>query len=183
MIELKKVSKKYKDKVILKDILIKFEENNITCLIGESGCGKTTILKMINRLIKPTSGEIYINNENIKNKDIIKLRRSIGYVIQQTGLFPHMTIKNNIELISKIEKLPQKFINERIYEVMEMVGLDNALLENYPSELSGGQQQRIGIARAFFTNPEIILMDEPFSALDPITRSSLQDELLHIQAK
>ncbi len=183
MIELKKVSKKYKDKVILKDISIKFEENNITCLIGESGCGKTTILKMINRLIKPTSGEIYINNENIKNKDIIKLRRSIGYVIQQTGLFPHMTIKNNIELISKIEKLPQKFINERIYEVMEMVGLDNALLENYPSELSGGQQQRIGIARAFFTNPEIILMDEPFSALDPITRSSLQDELLRIQAK
>ena len=183
MIELKKVSKKFKDKTILKDISIKFESNNITCLIGESGCGKTTILKMINRLIKPTSGDIFIDKENIKDKDVIKLRRSIGYVIQQTGLFPHMTIKENVELISRIEKRPKKFINERIYEVMDMVELDNSLLERYPTELSGGQQQRIGIARAFFTNPEIILMDEPFSALDPITRTALQDELLQLQEK
>lgn len=181
MIELKKVSKKFKEKVILKDVSIKFEDNNITCLIGESGCGKTTILKMINRLIKPTSGDIFIDKENIKDKDVIKLRRSIGYVIQHTGLFPHMTIKENVELISKIEKRPKKFINERIYEVMDMIGLDNSLLERYPTELSGGQQQRIGIARAFFTNPNIILMDEPFSALDPITRCALQDELLQLQ--
>ncbi len=181
MIELKRVSKRYKDKVVLKDISIKFEDNNITCLIGESGCGKTTILKMINRLIKPTSGNIFIDEENIKDKDVIKLRRSIGYVIQQTGLFPHMTVKDNVELISRIEKRPLKFINERTYEVMDMVGLDNNVLERYPTELSGGQQQRIGIARAFFTNPNIILMDEPFSALDPITRSSLQDELLQLQ--
>ncbi len=183
MIELRKISKKYKEKTILKDISVVFEDNNITCLIGESGCGKTTILRMINRLIKPTSGNIFIDNKNIKDKDVIKLRRSIGYVIQQTGLFPHMTIKENIELIAKIEKRPKKFINERVYEVMNMVGLDNALLEHYPSELSGGQQQRIGIARAFFNNPNIILMDEPFSALDPITRSSLQDELLELQEK
>lgn len=182
MIKFDKVSKKYKDKIVLEDISFEIEDNTITTLIGESGCGKTTTLKMINRLIEPTSGTITIHGEDIKKKDVIKLRRSMGYVIQQTGLFPHMTIRENIELISKLEKRDPQKIRERTEEMMKMVGLSSSeYLDRYPAELSGGQGQRIGIARAFATDPEIILMDEPFSALDPMTRSFLQDELIRLQ--
>ena len=181
MIEFKNVTKKYKNIKILDNISFKIEENKITTLIGESGCGKTTTLKMINRLIEPTSGEILINGHNIKKENVIKLRRNIGYVIQQTGLFSHMTIRENIEIIPKLEKMNKDKINERTLEMMEMVGLNEEYLDRYPSQLSGGQQQRIGIARAFENNPNIILMDEPFSALDPITRSSLQEELIKLQ--
>lgn len=141
-------------------------------------------LKMINRLIKPTSGKIFINGEDIASKDVIKLRRNIGYVIQQTGLFPHLTIRENIEMIPKVEKLNKASIEKRTLELMDMVGLNsNDFLDRYPTELSGGQQQRVGVARAFATNPEIILMDEPFSALDPITRVQLQEELIDLQSK
>lgn len=184
MIEFRDVSKSYKDKVILKKLNFTIEDNSIVVLIGESGCGKTTTLKMINRLIEPTSGKILINGKNIKKENPIKLRRSMGYVIQQTGLFPHLTIRQNIELISKLEKKPIKEIKERTTLMMKMVGLDEGdYLDSYPSELSGGQQQRVGIARAFATDPDIILMDEPFSALDPITRASLQDEVIRLQDK
>lgn len=184
MIEFKKVSKSYKEKKILQNINLTIEDNSIVILIGESGCGKTTTLKMINRLIEPTTGNIFINGKNTKKLNPIKLRRSIGYVIQQTGLFPHLTIKENIELISKLEKNNPKEISKRTIKMMEMVGLSpDDYLDCYPAELSGGQQQRVGIARAFATNPDIILMDEPFSALDPITRSSLQDEVIHLQEK
>ena len=184
MINFKNVSKSFGNKKILDNINIEIEKNKITCLIGESGCGKTTLLKMINRLNEPTSGIITINGKNILKQDPIKLRRSIGYVIQQTGLFPHMTIKENIEIIPKIEKLPKQDIEKKTLELMQMIDLNpTEYLNRYPNELSGGQQQRIGIARAFATDPDIILMDEPFSALDPVTRSSLQDELIKIQNK
>ena len=184
MINFKNVSKSFGNKKILDNINIEIEKNKITCLIGESGCGKTTLLKMINRLNEPTSGMITINGKNILKQDPIKIRRSIGYVIQQTGLFPHMTIKENIEIIPKIEKLPKQDIEKKTLELMQMIDLNpTEYLNRYPNELSGGQQQRIGIARAFATDPDIILMDEPFSALDPVTRSSLQDELIKIQNK
>lgn len=183
MIEFQNVYKSYKEKKILENINLVIEDNSIVVLIGESGCGKTTTLKMINRLIEPTKGKIMINGKNIKKTNPIKLRRSIGYVIQQTGLFPHLTIRQNIELISRLEKKEKKMIQEKTMELMKMVGLSEELLDSYPSELSGGQQQRVGIARAFATDPDIILMDEPFSALDPITRSSLQDEVIRLQDK
>lgn len=184
MIQFNKVSKNYKEKKILQVVSLTIEDNAITCLIGESGCGKTTTLKMINRLIEPTVGTITIDGEDIKKKNVIELRRSMGYVIQQTGLFPHMTIRENIELISRLEKKDPKIIAQRTLEMMEMIGLKaEDYLDRYPSELSGGQQQRIGIARAFATDPKIILMDEPFSALDPMTRINLQDELIRLQEK
>lgn len=182
MIEFINVGKRYKNQQILSNISFKIEKGEIVVLIGLSGCGKTTTLKMMNKLVKPTTGEIKINNELMSKIDVIKLRRKMGYVIQQTGLFPHMTIKENIELISKVEKIDKTEMAQRTNEVMQMVGLDpDEYATRYPNELSGGQQQRVGVARAFATNPEIILMDEPFSALDPITREDLQNELLHLQ--
>ena len=183
MIEFKNVFKNYKTTSILKNISFKVETGDIVCLIGESGCGKTTTLKMINRLINPSKGHILIDGEDVNSKNVIELRRNIGYVIQQTGLFPHLTIKENIELIAKLKKMDPHEINKKTKEMMNMVGLDLDLLDRYPTELSGGQQQRVGVARAFLTDPSIILMDEPFSALDPMTRNSLQDELLKIQEK
>ena len=183
MIEFKQVSKKFKNTTVLKDISFEIEKGNLVVLIGLSGCGKTTTLKMINRLIKATSGTITINNEDISKKDKIKLRRNIGYVIQQTGLFPHMTIRDNIEIIAHAEEKPKEEITKRTAELLDMVGMDDSFLDRYPNELSGGQQQRVGVARAFALDPEIILMDEPFSALDPITRNSLQEELVSLQSK
>ena len=184
MIKFEKISKKFKNTTVLSDVTFEIEEGQLVAIIGESGCGKTTTLKMINRLIKPTSGKIHINGEDISMKNVIDLRRNIGYVIQQTGLFPHMTIRENIELIPKVQNKSAEDITQRTYDLMDMVGLDcNKFLDRYPTELSGGQQQRVGVARAFATNPDIILMDEPFSALDPITRSSLQDELVSLQSK
>ncbi|WP_346939279.1 ABC transporter ATP-binding protein [uncultured Clostridium sp.] len=184
MIKFEKISKKFKNTTVLSDVTFEIEKGQLVAIIGESGCGKTTTLKMINRLIKPTSGKIHINGEDISMKNVIDLRRNIGYVIQQTGLFPHMTIRENIELIPKVQNKSSEDITQRTYDLMDMVGLDcNEFLDRYPTELSGGQQQRVGVARAFATDPDIILMDEPFSALDPITRSSLQDELVSLQSK
>lgn len=184
MIEFKGINKIFKNNIVLYDINLKLEEGNIIVFVGPSGCGKTTTVKMINRLIKPTSGQVLINGEDISNKNVIELRRNIGYVIQQTGLFPHMTIKENIGIVAKMQKMNSQEIESKTRELMEMVGLDYEKFANrYLAELSGGQQQRVGIARALITNPDIILMDEPFSALDPITRSQLQDELLNIQTQ
>ncbi|WP_297427548.1 ABC transporter ATP-binding protein [Clostridium sp.] len=184
MIEFKNVRKDFKNKTILKDITFNINKGELVAIIGSSGCGKTTTLKMINRLIKPTLGQILINGEDIALKDVIKLRRNIGYVIQQTGLFPHLTIRENIEMIPRVEKMNKDSIKKRTLELMEMIGLNSDdFLDRYPTELSGGQQQRVGVARAFATNPEIILMDEPFSALDPITRVQLQEELIDLQSK
>lgn len=184
MIRFENVTKKFKDTKVLSNISIEIEKGQLVVLIGASGCGKTTTLKMINRLIKPTTGKIFINNKDISMEDVIKLRRNMGYVIQQTGLFPHMTIKENIEIIPKIQKEQREKITQKTYELMDMVGLEHEkFLDRYPTQLSGGQQQRVGVARAFATDPDIILMDEPFSALDPITRSSLQDELIDLHSK
>ncbi len=184
MIKFENISKKYKDDYVLSNISFEINEGQLVAFIGASGCGKTTTLKMINRLIKPTSGEIYIDGEDISTKDVIELRRTMGYVIQQTGLFPHMTIRDNIEIIPKVQHKDSEAIKARTYELMDMVGLNpEDYLDRYPTELSGGQQQRVGVARAFATDPKIILMDEPFSALDPITRTGLQDELLNLQSK
>lgn len=182
MIEFQNVSKIFGKNQIIKNISFTIDQGALVTIIGSSGCGKTTTLKMINRLIKPTSGEILIQGENIREKDVLQLRRSMGYVIQQTGLFSHMTVRENIEIIPKLSKADPEQTRKRTLELMDMVGMDPSLyLDRYPTELSGGQQQRIGVARAFATDPEIILMDEPFSALDPITRTQLQDELLGLQ--
>ena len=183
MIRFENVSKAYKEHNVLENINLEIKKGELVVLIGPSGCGKTTLLKMINRLIEPTKGKIYINETDITAHDPIELRRNMGYVIQQTGLFVHMTVRENIEIIPHLAKLPENEIVERTIKLMEMVGLPAEFLDRYPNHLSGGQQQRIGVARAFAMDPSIILMDEPFSALDPITRSQLQDELVNLQAK
>ncbi len=184
MIKIENITKRYKNYTVLKSISFEVEKGEFVSIIGPSGCGKTTLLKMINRLIKPTSGKIYINGENIYDKDPITLRRNMGYVIQQNGLFPHMTIKDNIEIIPKLEKKNADDIYKRTIKLMNMVDLNpDEYLNRYPYELSGGEQQRIGVARAFANDTDIVLMDEPFSALDPITRADLQNELLNLQSK
>ena len=183
MIEMKNISKKVRNKIILDDISLKIDEGSFVVFIGPSGCGKTTTLKLMNKLIEPTSGEIYIDGKPISKEDPIKLRRNIGYVIQSIGLFPHLTIRENIELIPKLKKdQTDEEIEQKTLELMKMVGLNpNEFLDKYPSELSGGQQQRIGLVRAIATDAKIILMDEPFSALDPITRTQLQEWLYSLQ--
>lgn len=184
MIEFRNVSKIFSGNCVLKDISVKINKGEIVTLIGPSGCGKTTTLKMINRLIKPSSGEIFIKGVDISKQDVIALRRNLGYIIQQTGLFPHMNIQENIEIIARLNNKDEKNLLQKTCALMELVGLDPKIfLKRYPSELSGGQQQRVGFARAFSIDPEIILMDEPFSALDPLTRASLQDELINLQQK
>ena len=184
LIEFDHITKRYKETEVLRDVTLTIPAGETVCLIGESGSGKTTLLKMINRLIQPSSGEIRIDGENIAKKDVLALRRNIGYVIQQTGLFPHMTIAENIEVIPRALKMPVEQIKDRTAHLLDMVGLDaEHFLHRYPSELSGGQQQRIGVARAFACDPNIILMDEPFSALDPLTRTALQDEVSSLQNK
>ncbi|APH16236.1 glycine betaine/L-proline transport ATP binding subunit [Clostridium sporogenes] len=182
IIEFKNIKKSYKDVIVIENFNLEIEKGNLVVLIGSSGSGKTTLLKMINRLIESTSGEILVNGKNIKEVDSIKLRRSIGYVIQQTGLFPHLTVKENIEIIPKLMGKSKEEIDKKTNELLNMVGLESEkYMDRYPVELSGGQQQRVGVARAFATDAEIILMDEPFSALDPITRTELQEELFNIQ--
>ncbi len=182
MIEFKNVNKIINGKKILNDINITIEKGELVVFIGPSGCGKTTTLKMINKLLTPSSGQILIDGDKIGDKNTIKLRRNMGYVIQQAGLLPHLTIGDNIGLIPSIEKMPKKKINDKVVELLNLVGLDSEdFINKYPNELSGGQQQRVGVARALVMDPEIILMDEPFSALDPITKNQLQDEIFNIQ--
>ncbi|MGH4141171.1 ABC transporter ATP-binding protein [Clostridium sp.] len=182
MLEFKNITKVFKNQTVIKNISFTVNEGEFVVIVGQSGCGKTTTLKMINKLIAPTSGHIYVEGKDILKEDNIKLRRKMGYVIQQTGLLPHMTVGENIGLVPRLEKWTEDKIVKRTNELFKMVGMDSEEYEDrYPCELSGGQQQRIGVARAFATNPDIILMDEPFSALDPITRNQLQDELFNLQ--
>lgn len=182
MIKFENITKKYHQKTVIENFNLEIEEGQLVVFIGPSGCGKTTLLKMINRLLQPTSGKIYVDGKDILKEDPIQLRRNIGYVIQSTGLFPHMSIKENLELIPKLKGEDLVSIEKKTNELLELVGLDpKEFLYRYPSELSGGQKQRVGVARAFSTDSDIILMDEPFSALDPVTKSSLQEELFNMQ--
>lgn len=181
LIQFQNIVKKYRTKTIIRNFSLDIEDGQLVVFIGPSGCGKTTLLKMINRLIQPTSGKILLNGTDISTMNPIELRRNIGYVIQNTGLFPHMTIKENLELIPKLKGENIDLIEKKTIDLLTMVGLSEEYLQRYPKELSGGQQQRVGVARAFSTNSDIILMDEPFSALDPVTRSALQEELYQMQ--
>ncbi|WP_420491409.1 ABC transporter ATP-binding protein [Neobacillus drentensis] len=177
-VEFKEVSKDYGSGSVLSNFSLSIPQGKIITIIGPSGCGKTTLLKMVNRLIEPDEGSIIIDGSNIKGLDPVQLRRNIGYVIQQIGLFPHMTIEENISIVSRLKGEKRKALTSRVEELLELIGLESKAFRNrYPHELSGGQQQRIGVARALFSNPSIILMDEPFSALDPISRVQLQNEL------
>lgn len=182
MLKLEQVSKVYKGgKKAVNSIDLDIAKGEFICFIGPSGCGKTTTMKMINRLIEPSSGRIFIDGENIMEQDPVELRRKIGYVIQQIGLFPHMTIQQNISLVPKLLKWPEEKRKERARELLKLVDMGPEYLDRYPHELSGGQQQRIGVLRALAAEPPLILMDEPFGALDPITRDSLQEEFKKLQ--
>ena len=156
-------------------------EGEFITILGSSGCGKTTLLKMVNRLYEPDEGKIVLFGEDIQTVDVIKVRRRIGYVIQQVGLFPHMNIADNIATVPKLLKWDKEKINARVEELLLLIGLDPVeFKKRYPNQLSGGQQQRVGVARALATDPKIMLLDEPFGAIDSINRSKLQDELLQI---
>lgn len=183
MIEFKNVSKLYPDGTqAVKDLSLTIEKGELVVFIGTSGSGKTTSMRMINRMEEPTSGQILINGEDIREKDPVQLRRKIGYVIQSTGLMPHMTVYENITMVPRLLKWDEKRIRAKAEELMEQVDMEPELYFNrYPSELSGGQQQRIGVIRALAADQDIILMDEPFAALDPITRESLQEVVIDLQ--
>jgi osmoprotectant transport system ATP-binding protein len=187
MIAYNSVTKKYTRKnlttIALSNVSFTINKNSIVVLLGPSGCGKTTLLRLTNKLIKLTSGSIYINNININEYKDVELRQNIGYVIQQTGLFPNKTVAENIGIIPKVKKWKKIKIKNRVEELLDLVNLEPKKFYNkYPSELSGGQAQRIGFARALAVDPEIILMDEPFGSIDPINRLQIQDELLKLQS-
>ena len=183
MIRLENLSKVFpaQDEPAVDDLSMDIYEGEIVVLVGPSGCGKTTTMKMINRLIEPSSGRIFLQGEDVTNVNSDKLRRRIGYVIQQSGLFPHMTIADNIATVPKMLGWDKKRISDRTDELLETVGIDLSYRDRYPKELSGGQRQRIGVARAMAADPSVLLMDEPFGAIDPITRDRLQDEFLRLQ--
>lgn len=183
MIKFEGITKVYNDGFrAVDDLNLHVKEGELLVLIGPSGCGKTTTMKMINRLIEPSEGQILVEGEEISKKDPVELRRNIGYVIQHIGLLPNMTIGENVALVPILKKWDKAKYIKRVDELLEMVGLDPDIHRNrYPAELSGGQKQRVGVIRALAADPPIILMDEPFSALDPISREQLQDELIKLQ--
>ena len=183
VIEFKEVNKIYGDNVAVKHINLKIMAGEFVCLIGTSGSGKTTILRMINRMLKPSNGKIFIKGEEISDLNPVQLRRKIGYVIQNIGLMPHMTIYENITLVPKLLKWSEDKKKAKAKELIKLVELPEDFLDRYPYELSGGQQQRIGVVRALAADQDIILMDEPFGALDPITREGLQDLVKSLQEK
>lgn len=182
MIQFEHVSKSYGKTQILKDLTFTIPDGQFVVLIGPSGCGKTTTLKTINRLIEPDSGRISIDGKDVRDTDKVQLRRHIGYVIQQIGLFPNMTVAQNICVVPKLLKYDKARCDALVPELLRMVGMEQHA-DKYPSELSGGQQQRIGVLRALAASPPIVLMDEPFGALDPMTREVLQDEVKNLQQK
>jgi osmoprotectant transport system ATP-binding protein len=182
-IEFKNVSKQFKEStsIAVDNVSLTIEHGEFITILGSSGCGKTTLLKMINRLYDPQKGSIEFFGEDISNTDPVEFRRKIGYVIQQVGLFPHMTIAGNIATVPRILKWPKETIDARVDELLKLIDLEPREFRNrYPAQLSGGQQQRVGLARALAANPDVMLLDEPFGAIDAITRINLQDELLKI---
>ena len=186
MIELTNVHKSFDSggTFAVKDVTMTINEGEFFVLLGSSGCGKSTTLKMINRLIEPTSGKIVVDGLDVMEQDPIELRRNIGYVFQQIGLFPHMTIGDNVAIVPKLTGAPMQKRQERAFELLELVNLKPAeYAHRYPDELSGGQQQRVGVARALAADPSYLLMDEPFGALDALTREVLQQEILQLKER
>jgi osmoprotectant transport system ATP-binding protein len=185
MICLEHVSKTFPGSALpaVGDLSLEVPQGEIVVLVGPSGCGKTTTLKMINRIIEPTSGDIWVAGTNAAQTEPHLLRRNIGYVIQQTGLFPHRTIAQNIATVPRLLGWDRPRIDQRVGELIDLVGLDSEMADRFPAELSGGQQQRVGVARALAADPPVLLMDEPFGAVDPIVRTRLQVELLGLQAR
>lgn len=184
MIKLSSISKRYEgaSAPVVDGIDMEVGAGEICVLLGPSGCGKTTTLKMINRLIQPSSGKIFIDGRDTDEFEVVELRRQIGYVIQQIGLFPNMTVEENISVVPRLLGWDKARAKRRAAELMEIVALDpSTYLSRYPKDLSGGQQQRVGVARALATDPPVMLMDEPFGAIDPINRELIQDEFLRIQ--
>lgn len=180
-IEFINVKKEYEDKIMIDNFNLKINAGEFLTVVGSSGCGKTTILKMINGLIIPNSGQVLVHGQSTKEVDLIQLRRNIGYAIQGSVLFPHMSVAQNIAYVPNLlNKGDKKRTHKAVDKWMKIVGLDKDLSQRYPNELSGGQQQRVGIARALAASPDILLMDEPFGAVDEITRTALQDEILRI---
>ena len=184
MIELSHVSKRFDEETAVNDISLRVPKGKFCALVGTSGCGKSTTLRMINRLIEHSEGDIILDGQAIEVYDPVKLRRRIGYVIQHTGLFPHWNVARNIGLVPRLLKWSAADVQGRVEELMDLLGLPvGEFAHKYPHQLSGGQAQRVGVARALAADPDILLMDEPFGALDPITREKLQDELAKIQAR
>ena len=181
MISFQNVSKTYNGKTALNHFSLDIYDGELLTVIGTSGCGKTTALKMINRLLQPDTGNIFVNGTNVSAINPVELRRTVGYVIQNIGLFPHMTIEKNIGYILTLVHTPKTEIRQRVNELIQLVHLSQELLKRYPSELSGGQNQRVGIARALAARPKIMLMDEPFGAVDEITRKKLQSQFKQLQ--
>ena len=184
MIEFRGVTKRFPDgTVAVDDLTLTVEAGCVTVFVGPSGCGKTTSLRMINRMIEPTSGTILVDGREVAKGDPAQLRRGIGYVIQQAGLFPHRTVLDNVATVPLLLGWDKRRARARAAELMELVGLVPEMARRYPAQLSGGQQQRVGVARALAADPPILLMDEPFSAVDPVVRENLQDELLRLQGE
>jgi osmoprotectant transport system ATP-binding protein len=181
MIEVKNISKKFKQQTAVDDISFNVNEGENFVLLGTSGCGKTTTLKMINRLIEPTGGEIFINQKNVLSENAETLRRNIGYVLQNIGLFPHYTVAQNIAVVPNLFKWNKEKIKSRVIELMEKLHLSKNYYNVFPNELSGGQQQRVGLARALAADASILLMDEPFGALDPITRTHVRNDFKNLE--
>ncbi len=181
MIQIREVTKKFGEKTAVDKLDLTLEEGTITMLIGPSGCGKTTTLRMINRLIQPTSGDILIKGRSVNDLDPVILRREIGYVIQEVGLFPHYSVYDNIALVPRLLKWDEKKIKSRVEELLDLVTLNTSYADKYPLQLSGGERQRVGIARGLAADPDVLLMDEPFGAIDPINREVLHESFLDIQ--
>jgi osmoprotectant transport system ATP-binding protein len=183
MISFQNVSKRYADQLAVADVTFDVPSGEICVLLGPSGCGKTTLMRMVNRLIPKTSGRILVGNDDIDAVDPVQLRRRIGYVIQQIGLFPNMTVEENISVVPDLLGWSRVRSRARAAELLELLALDPAILSRYPAELSGGQQQRVGVARALAADPPVLLMDEPFGAIDPVNRAAIQDEFLALQRR
>jgi len=182
VIEFRSISKRFDDGTLaVDDFSLVIPSRRITVLVGSSGSGKTTLLRMINRMVDATSGELEIDGENVSTIEPVQLRRRIGYVMQNSGLLPHRKVIDNIATVPRLNGVPKKQAHARALELMDTVGLDRDLAERYPAQLSGGQQQRVGVARGLAVDPNILLMDEPFGAVDPIVRADLQQELLRLQ--
>ena len=184
MLRLESVSKRYSSRTVVHDLSLEVEDGEVCVLIGPSGCGKTTTLRMINRLIEPSGGRILLDDEDVTRGDPVKLRRRMGYVIQQVGLFPHETVAQNVATVPRLLGWDRHKVQARVDELLDLVGLDPADYRGrYPDQLSGGQRQRVGVARALAADPPVLLMDEPFGAIDPIARDRLQGEFQRLQGE